>query len=194
VELDYHGIGIIGHFELFVVTCLDGRPNKNGLGSMNIWRYETTVDFSGRKLRSLFDCAEHLGTQLMLVLPDDTLKDQEFVELILPHTFSTEIRLAWPGTQLYSKEGKRVCIAPTSADAIAVLRNGPNELWNWLHPEYPEDLAFLRQDRTAWFISIHHERDAYFELSEHEAAKVERFLGSGSLSLTDPVPLPLPTY
>ena len=78
----------------------------------------------------------------------------------------------WPGTVLLGHTA-RVYKFPISARTISVLKNSRNGLFDWLEPEFPEDLCFLRSDDTPLFVSITHERQAYFELTAPERSALK---------------------
>ncbi len=49
-----------------------------------------------------------------------------------------------------------------TTEAIGIISQ-MGALYRWLSPDYPEDLAFYREDGSCLFASISHERDAWFE-------------------------------
>jgi len=51
----------------------------------------------------------------------------------------------------------------------SVLKNRVNGLFEWLHPELPEDLSFIDENEFAWLATISHEKMAWFtELGDSE--------------------------
>jgi hypothetical protein len=84
----------------------------------------------------------------------------------------------WPGTSSSTEVLlKKYRLHAVSASLLARAET----IWDWLNPEMPEDLSFLRADGTPWFVSITHERDAYFKLSESERSFVAKAI--------EPIPL-----
>ncbi|MBA3674470.1 MAG: hypothetical protein H0W75_05850 [Chitinophagaceae bacterium] len=73
----------------------------------------------------------------------------------------------WPGTKLLWEEDKAVLYTYYLNNETAfILYNYEDYLFNWIHPASPEDLVFYKNDK-AFFISITHEQDAYFELDDN---------------------------
>lgn len=57
-----------------------------------------------------------------------------------------------------------------------VLKTAAHRLYEWLHPDLPEDLAFLDDQREAWLVSIAHEEDAYVTLPDWEVQSLLHFV------------------
>jgi hypothetical protein len=68
----------------------------------------------------------------------------------------------WPGTKLLTGKAKLYRYNLRSESA-SILHRTENNLFNWLQPELPEDLVFYKGQYPV-FISVTHEKDAYFEL------------------------------
>jgi hypothetical protein len=66
---------------------------------------------------------------------------------------------SWPGTE--TTEKARVRRYQVCAESIAALRC-VDSVFDFLHPRYPEDLAFYAGGKVR-FASIAHESDAWFE-------------------------------
>ena len=78
----------------------------------------------------------------------------------------------WPGTVLSGSRSATLheySCTRNLANALTRLANG---LYDWIEPNLPEDLGFLRSDGSAWLASIAHERDAFFELSRLELERL----------------------
>jgi hypothetical protein len=75
----------------------------------------------------------------------------------------------WPGTTLCSGTAQVWKFALTEC-SVEVLKHEKRTLFQWLEPDAPEDLCFLRADHSPIFVSISHERDAYFVLDCDERA------------------------
>ncbi|WP_218081796.1 hypothetical protein [Anthocerotibacter panamensis] len=77
----------------------------------------------------------------------------------------------WPGTILLSGTAK-VYHYTYNSDCLKILAEITDKLYNWQHPDLPEDLSFLRSDGEPWLVSISHERDSYLYLSEEEVTQL----------------------
>jgi len=74
----------------------------------------------------------------------------------------------WPGTVLSGNRSATLHEYRCTGDLANLLSSLANGLYDWVEPQLPEDLGFLRLDGSTWLASIAHERDAFFELSRHE--------------------------
>ena len=82
-------------------------------------------------------------------------------------------RSRWPGTVLYQDTADLI-IYRFDKRALTVL-DRPGSLSHWLHPKYPEDLAFFRADKTCAFGSVTHEGDAYILDADFARVLPKRF-------------------
>lgn len=78
----------------------------------------------------------------------------------------------WPGTRLLDDDAMvyRYRTSPELARALTSIRSA---LFDWLHPEAPEDLCFIRSDGRPIVVTISHEPDAYLLLDEDEQIELE---------------------
>ena len=67
----------------------------------------------------------------------------------------------WPGTKLLGSFAK-VFYFYCNIESQKILANSVKSLYSWISPNFPEDLCFLKDESTAWFVSISHENDSYF--------------------------------
>lgn len=111
----------------------------------------------------------HAARALVVVRREEQLSDSARAALKALAPFGVEERITdhWPGTVLYGSTA-RVKEFQLSGGAVGVLSTAAVGLFDWLHPNLPEDLCFLRADGTTWLTSIAHEHDAFLELSEAE--------------------------
>ena len=72
----------------------------------------------------------------------------------------------WPGTILLDGAAE-IYIYNLNRESAFLLSKYDNELFNWIQPDLPEDIVFYKNG-TEIFVSITHERDAYFELEKSE--------------------------
>ena len=68
---------------------------------------------------------------------------------------------SWPGTILLYGKKARIFYYPFRQETFELLKEAGNDLYEWLHPEKPEDLCFYRDEKPV-FASISHERDCFF--------------------------------
>ena len=67
----------------------------------------------------------------------------------------------WPGTVLLYGKKARIYYYTFNQETLELLQKTSNDLYEWLHPEKPEDICFYNND-TPVFASISHERDSFF--------------------------------
>ena len=81
-------------------------------------------------------------------------------------------RSDWPGTALGSRTAAVwTCdISEESLDELLVV----DGLYEWIMPDYPEDLAFYRQNGSVVLGSIAHEQEGFLELSKEELEALAR--------------------
>jgi hypothetical protein len=72
----------------------------------------------------------------------------------------TEVK-TWPGTILLYGKKARIYYYAFNQETFELLKEVSNDLYEWLHPEKPEDLCFYNNDEPI-FASISHERDSFF--------------------------------
>ena len=57
-------------------------------------------------------------------------------------------------------------------ETAKILGEAVEGLFDWIEPELPEDLCILRPDGSPWLVTISHEQDAYFQLSDKEKGEL----------------------
>jgi hypothetical protein len=83
----------------------------------------------------------------------------------------TETR-EWPGTVLLRDDMATVSIFEFSLEAMRILLDTTDSLYEWRLPSRPSDLCLLRPDRSAWLTTISHDGDAYLKITENEKSEL----------------------
>jgi hypothetical protein len=78
----------------------------------------------------------------------------------------TEVE-TWPGTILLYGKKARIYYYVFNQETFDLLKKTSDDLYEWLHPEKPEDLCFYNNDKPV-FASISHERDSFFLVENAE--------------------------
>ena len=111
--------------------------------------------------RDLIDLAFEVCDEFVLVVRDDIFSNQN-VDYLLEELSSSikEIRrqFYWPGT--YCSSMSTVYYYYTDEHAIEVIKKVSNSLHDWVHPDLPEDLSFIKNG-TPWLINTSHEFESY---------------------------------
>lgn len=93
---------------------------------------------------------------------------EEFLSAIHGKQIGSSQTNEWPGTRLLSGTAQIYRFA-LDQESIEILLQFCNALYDLVQPNFPEDLCLERPDGTPWFVSISHEKEAYFNLSSEEA-------------------------
>jgi hypothetical protein len=126
----------------------------------------------GRVYAALVEAAGEACPTALLVTRPRMGSSAELLDVLArlePHLVRREERNEWPGTRLIDGTAT-VHEYRVGGDVLSILRSSVKGLYLWRQPARPEDLCFLRADGTTWLGSIAHERDAWLELDEAEAA------------------------
>ena len=104
-----------------------------------------------------------------------TKAGQGVLRSLAPYVEESVKSTRWPGTEIFGAQAD-VFFFRLEAGSAQVLREATDHLFGWCQPDLPEDLCFLREDRTPWLVTIAHEHDGYFVLSEWEFRQLVRAL------------------
>lgn len=121
-----------------------------------------------------YGCA--VGKRALLVVRDPDIDPGTSIASILEglEPFLTRISRVreWPGTQLLLHEAAlyEYAVSPALCAKLISLRPG---LFEWLHPDAPEDLSFCREDGSPILVTTSHERDAYMFLTDDEKRRLD---------------------
>lgn len=96
----------------------------------------------------------------------------ELLESLREHTISKKQVSSWPGTQLSGGQATLYEFRCNDETYHWLTTHGKN-IYAWLQPDRPEDLAFYRNDRN-WFYSCSHEEFAGINF-EDEKEKADLF-------------------
>jgi hypothetical protein len=72
----------------------------------------------------------------------------------------------WPGTRLLRGSAilREYALSEASVEQLGAVEG----IYDWRHPDRPEDLILWRNAAEPWLVTIAHERDAYFKLTPGE--------------------------
>lgn len=131
---------------------------------------------AGDRYRSLIDAGLQHGDILLLIVRPRTELTQAGRELLAklePYLIDASEKSEWPGTQLF---GSAVTVYKFrfNFESAERIKDAATRLYDWVHPELPEDPCILRSDGTPWLVTISHERFACLELTESELEELKR--------------------
>jgi hypothetical protein len=125
---------------------------------------------SGRLYLAILNAGLRVDAELWVVVrPRNRLSERaEAVLTQLRNLGATHEELSsWPGTQLHGGTAS-IYRAPFKREVLRVAATHAGGLFDWQHPDLPEDPCLVRPDGSAWLTTIAHEEDAYLTLSEDE--------------------------
>ena len=137
---------------------------------MEIFSYTLCRRLDRKNYAALFDFAAAKGAYALLVIREGeelSSYGKNLIEKLAPFLISQDLVSEWPGTLLFDHKALSLKYEITCACA-EILKAASPGLYHWLAPRLPEDLCFLRQDGSPWFVSIAHEKDSYFSLDTRE--------------------------
>jgi hypothetical protein len=120
--------------------------------------------------RSIVDyAASQCDTALLVVYQNICLAPtaSKVLSELEPYLKERSMLSEWPGTRCWDSQEEvfKYTLTNTCAE---ILKRSSNGLYRWRQPALPEDLCFLRADGQPWLVSITHEKDAYFCLTQQE--------------------------
>lgn len=93
---------------------------------------------------------------------------REALSALAPHRLSKEEVAVWPGTQLIGGRTSTRHLFKLVPDSLNILLSTADDLFDWVNPELPEDLHFLRSDRSTVLGSVAQDEEAWLELTDRE--------------------------
>jgi hypothetical protein len=140
--------------------------------------YSLSEDWGSEQYSKLLDLANQFGGSFVLVKRSALYPEGDnLIYSLSPFAIYEKRGVAWPGTRLLSNTTADIYKFSVNEDSLKLLRLAASSVWDWQGPRYPEDLSFLRQSGTPWFVSITHEHDVFFKLLEMEQPTVETAFG-----------------
>lgn len=98
---------------------------------------------------------------------------KKVLDELFPYLSREELRSEWPGTVLINNKVP-VYTYHFTPESSKILKKVASRLYQWQRPELPDDLCLLRPDETPWLVTIGHENDSYFVLTEEEKIRLFR--------------------
>ena len=95
----------------------------------------------------------------------------ELLEDLKEYLIETKKVSEWPGTKLLWEQAALYTYHLNNESAY-LLYKCEDYLFKWLLPQLPEDLVFYKKNRP-FFVSITHEKEAYFELENDDKLFLE---------------------
>jgi len=133
-----------------------------------------SVPPKGRVYLELVQFGCSVASKLLLVVRDPQIDPGEGIRGALltlqPYLIKSGVASQWPGTILLSADMATLYWYRIAEGLEPLLLHMQSDLFEWLHPQAPEDPCFCRHDDEPVLVTISHEHDAYLLLSEPEIA------------------------
>lgn len=146
---------------------------------MDKYTYNLLVEPSGRNYENLLDFALGECKFFLLVTAGNNKqlspRGKEVLNQLTPFLYKMEMKLEWPGTILL-RNAVPVYTYHFVQDSVEILKSSTEGLYQWQRPDLPDDLCLLRFDESPWLVTIAHESDSYFELTEEEMDRLVKAL------------------
>ena len=131
--------------------------------------YVFAAEPGGLNYMQLIDACCALGTKMSVVVRDPKATQGLPIERTLRRL--SEFRSGdalvreWPGTILLADYARIYwhTVGPGLAECLQELASN---LFEWVHPEFPEDVCFYRADDSPILVTISHEKEAYLLLKD----------------------------
>lgn len=133
--------------------------------------YNLLEEPRGESYQQLIHASLDYGDQFLLVINSSINFDEsvrQVMDKLNTHLLRQTQESEWPGTKLIGGDTALVSRFSLCTETAAILSASAEGLFDWLEPELPEDLCIFRSDGSPWLVSISHERDAFFVLTDEE--------------------------
>ncbi|MBZ9637768.1 stage III sporulation protein AH [Clostridium sp. FP1] len=130
--------------------------------------------------RDLIDLAFEVCNEFVLVVRinmDINTNINYVLEKLQPSLKEVKEQFEWPGTIYGGEQPALVYYYNTDNHAKEILKQVSNSLHDWVQPNLPEDLSFIKNHKP-WLINTSHEYESYFETKdEEEISKIIKIKG-----------------
>lgn len=120
----------------------------------------------------------------MVVRPDIESSEalEKFLESIQKKAIESAEESSWPGTTLLGgcASVKHYAVDSKLIEHLGQVANG---FFDWMQPQLPEDLGFLKGNKE-WLINTAHEKDLHICVEDHEREDVLKALEKQGIAYT----------
>lgn len=136
----------------------------------------------GKVYRDLIDLVFEICDEFVLVVRKDisvTANVNHVLEKLQSSLKEVKEQFEWPGTIYFGEEPALVYYYNTDSNAKKILKQESNSLHDWIQPNLPEDLSFIKNHKP-WLINVSHESESYIETEDEyeidKIMKIENFI------------------
>jgi hypothetical protein len=102
---------------------------------------------------------------------------QNLERKLRPYLVQEEKTNEWPGTKIHGLPENIIRFYKLIPESAELLKE-PGGIYNWLAPDYPEDLALYNLKGYPWFGSVAHERMSFFLAPNFSKEEVVNRIGN----------------
>lgn len=120
--------------------------------------------------RDLIDLACEICDEFVLVVRNDVSKTDNIYNILWELQCSlkeVKEQFEWPGTIYGGEQPVLVYYYNTDNHAKEILKKASYSLHDWVQPNLPEDLSFIK-NHVPWLINTSHEHESYIETKDKE--------------------------
>ncbi len=142
-------------------------------------RLDIQAEPRGREYEQLLRILGPIGSKATLVIRSWKLLDSaaiHFIRLLDDHDLKKRHVSAWPGTQL--KGSTAELLEFDFRSALPLLLKSCGNLYSWIHPSLPEDLAVYRMNGEVCLLSCSHEQFSELHITKDETRQLLNSLPS----------------
>lgn len=132
-------------------------------------------NLSSQDFLSLLNLSLKFTQKVSLVVRDElgvSSKCMQFLSSINDHFLASKKVSEWPGTKLLNTMATQY-IYRNSRDLLGKISKNISNYSDFIQPNFPEDIAFLRENNIPWFVSISHEKECLFNINQSEKEALE---------------------
>lgn len=118
--------------------------------------------------RDLIDLAFEICDEFVLVVRKDVSINDNINNILEKLQYSlkeVKEQFEWPGTIYFGEQPASVYYYNTDNRAKETLKQVSNSLHDWVQPNLPEDLSFIK-NHVPWLINTSHEYESYIETED----------------------------
>ncbi|WP_099189849.1 stage III sporulation protein AH [Tepidibacter mesophilus] len=125
---------------------------------------------SNKEYELLIDYASKICKEFILVIRNGqklSKEGQKVFQKLNPYLKNSSKSKKWPGTETFGPPSSIYYYA-LNEETKDVLIQYANSLYSWVNPKLPEDLCFIKTDKSVWLYNVAHEKISWIE-NENES-------------------------
>jgi len=134
--------------------------------------YKIVSGFSGEGYRSLLRAVGRISSWFGVIEMGSPKYYSDLAQRLLndlvPYLIDIEQVRSWPGTQTVGLRAETRLLFAATQESVEMLIRSSSCLWDWVNTAYPDDLHFLRQDKSVVLGSTWCTEFAWLELDPQE--------------------------